>query len=63
MRRLAWVVSALALGGCLHTAGRPAEQSLAGAPAVIEGEDSRGRPLRLADHAGEVVLLSFWHGG
>ena len=28
----------------------------------IEGEDSRGQPMRLADHRGKVVLLSFWHG-
>ena len=28
----------------------------------IEGEDSHGKPMRLADQRGKVVLLSFWHG-
>ena len=28
----------------------------------IEGEDSQGRVMRLGDHKGQVVLLSFWHG-
>ena len=28
----------------------------------IEGEDSHGQPMRLADYRGKVVLLSFWHG-
>ena len=27
----------------------------------IEGVDSQGRPLRLADQRGKVVLLSFWY--
>ena len=32
------------------------------APA-IEGTDSQGRAMRLADYRGKVVLLSFWHNG
>ena len=49
---------AAVLAGCAMPGQRLADQP---APAV-EGMTADGSSMRLADHAGKVVLLSFWHG-
>ena len=50
--------------GLFHRAESP--PALAMGPAIgspapeIEGEDFDGRPLKLSDYRGKVVVLSFW---
>src|SRR5262249_8489364 len=41
-----------ALGRSIEWLGRPAPE--------IEGEDLDGKPLKLSDYRGKVVVLSFW---
>ena len=54
------VVLALAVG-CAALGSRPLNGP-AGEPAPFtEGVDASGRPLRLDDQRGRVVLLNFWH--
>jgi hypothetical protein len=48
------------LAGCVAPATRP--EASRPAPAV-EGTDSQGQQLRLADYRGRVVLLDFWKFG
>jgi hypothetical protein len=57
-RYLAFVVG-LFLTGC---AGLEGSSSLGvGKPAPeIEGEDVDGKPMKLSDYRGKVVLLDFW---
>ena len=51
------------LVGCAPFAKQPTLGPWSGRQALpIEGEDSHGRVMRLANHQGKVVLLSFWHG-
>ena len=45
--------------GCANSAGGSAVQTGGPAP-QLEGVDLEGRPLRLADLRGQVVLLNFW---
>lgn len=54
-----------ALAGCNVPFFRREVSSASNATAApfCEGVDSQGRSHRLADHAGKVVLLSFWYGG
>jgi hypothetical protein len=66
MTRSRWLGLVLAgLAGCLpgYTNGnRHMAQEGSLAP-PITGIDADGQTMRLKDHEGEVVLLSFWHGG
>jgi hypothetical protein len=49
------------LVGCAPFAKQPILGPWNGRLALpIVGEDSQGRVMRLADHHGKVVLLSFW---
>ena len=51
------------LAGCAPFAKQPALGPWSGRQTLpIEGEDSHGQRMRLADFQGKVVLLSFWHG-
>ncbi len=62
MRRLAFIVIALALTGAaaLPSAARQ-EPSLVGKPApAFSLRDLSGKPLKLADFRGKVVLVDFW---
>jgi hypothetical protein len=50
----------LLLPGCLTAPAGPSE----GRPApALEGSDTIGRPLRLSDHRGQVVLVDFFRAG
>jgi cytochrome oxidase Cu insertion factor (SCO1/SenC/PrrC family) len=62
MARSTWAAGAVLLAvGCAALAPRHRAES-AGEPAPpTEGRASDGRPLRLSDQRGRVVLLSFWH--
>ena len=61
-----WWILPLLLGGLLAGCMRMAERAdpNVGKPAPeIEGTDADGRPFRLADYRGKVVLLDFWRTG
>jgi hypothetical protein len=65
MRTWGWALPALALVGivvgCLRTEwGADALEAGHRAP-PLEGADAEGRPMRLEDYRGRVVLLHFWH--
>src|SRR5262245_40319291 len=65
MRRFAPLAGALLAvwaAGCGDDTGRPRPPPTWGNhPALeIEGDDADGRPLRLSDHKGKVVMLDFW---
>ena len=50
------------LAGCLALHGGGAVGTEPGKLAPpVEGADAEGRPVRLADYKGRVVLLHFWH--
>ena len=58
------VLFLMLLIGCAPFSKQPGIGPYNGAIApAIEGTDSLGRVMRLADYRGKVVLLSFWHGG
>lgn len=62
MRRLAFALAVLAVGafGAAPTAARQ-EPSLIGKPApAFTLKDITGKPLKLADYRGKVVLIDFW---
>ena len=57
-----WVALGLAglvVAGCMRTEPTtPASQSRPAPP--VQGLDADNRPMKLADFAGQVVLLDFW---
>ena len=58
------VLFLMLLIGCAPFSKQPGIGPYNGAIApAIEGTDSQGRAMRLADYRGKVVLLSFWHYG
>ena len=58
------VLFLLMLIGCSPFSRQPGVGPWNGGRApAIEGADSLGQAMRLADYRGQVVLLSFWHGG
>ena len=57
--RLGIVAVTLSLAGLLTAADRP--NPSVGKPAPeISGTDVNGKPLKLSDHLGKVVLVDFW---
>lgn len=65
-RGVTLLVIGAALTGCLTNSTRPTRStsnkpSSAGKPAPeISGFDSDGKPFKLSDYRGKVVLLDFW---
>jgi cytochrome oxidase Cu insertion factor (SCO1/SenC/PrrC family) len=52
--------------GCLREAGTGTEPTglrVGRAAPEVEGIDADGRPFRLSDYRGRVVLLHFWRAG
>src|SRR5262245_26186137 len=65
-RRSAWLAGGMALlvavTGCWPGFLRGPKPGKEGSPApAVEGVDGTGQVMRLRDHKGKVVLLSFWH--
>ena len=50
------MVLALALSGC----GKSSVPAVGQVAPEIEGEDIDGKPLKLSDYRGKVVVLNFW---
>jgi thiol-disulfide isomerase/thioredoxin len=65
MRRLVWAAGVLFVIGLLVVAGcqeetRPGKPVVSQAAPEIEGEDQDGKPMKLSDYRGKVVLIDFW---